>query len=102
MTICFVDEARREFLDAVLYYEDARASLGQRFKDEVERTIAWIVAHPDGPRLRPGLYRRVNLRVFPFYISYIVRGETLWVLAVAHANRRPLYWIARRNEVGES
>jgi hypothetical protein len=102
VTIRFVDEARREFLDAVLDYEDARASLGQRFKDEVERTMVWIAAHPVVPRLRPGSYRRVNLRVFPYYKSYIARGETLWVLAVAHANRRPLYWIARRNEVGES
>jgi len=85
VTICFVDEARREFLDAVLYYEDARASLGQRFKDEVERTIAWIVAHPDGPRLRPGLYRRVNLRVFPFYIS----------LCSGHASRNFLAHVPR-------
>jgi hypothetical protein len=49
-------------------------------------------------RLRPSAYRRINLRVFPYYIPYIVRNETLWILAVAHASRKPLYWISRRGE----
>lgn len=39
-------------------------------------------------------YRRINLRVFPYYVPYIVRSETLWVLAIAYAGRKPLYWIA--------
>jgi plasmid stabilization system protein ParE len=101
VTIRFVDEARREFLDAVLNYEEARPSLGQRFKDEVDRSILWIADHPELSRLRPGSYRRLNLRVFPYYIPYIIRGQTLWILAVAHASRKPLYWIFRRNEVGQ-
>ena len=99
MTIRFVDEAQREFLDAISDYEEARAGLGQRFKDEVDRCALWIADHPELYRLRPGSYRRINLRVFPYYLPYIVRGQTLWVLAVAHASRKPLYWIARRNSV---
>ena len=35
--ILFVEEAQREFLDAIVNYEEARAGLGQRFKDEVDR-----------------------------------------------------------------
>jgi plasmid stabilization system protein ParE len=96
VTIRFVDEARREFLDAISYYEEARSGMGQRFKDEVDRCVLWIAGHPGLYRIRPGEYRRINLRVFPYYIPYIVRKETLWVLAVAHASRKPLYWIARR------
>lgn len=97
MTIRFVDEAQREFLDAISGYEDARGGLGQRFKDEVDRCVLWIADHPELYRLRPGSYRRINLRVFPYYIPYIVRGQTLWVLAVAHGSRKPLYWISRRD-----
>lgn len=100
MTIRFVAEAQREFLDAIVDYEDARSGLGQRFKNEVDRGILWIAEHPELSRLRSGSYRRINLRVFP-YIPYIVRGQTLWILAIAHASRKPLYWIARRSEVGE-
>lgn len=96
MNIRFVEEAQREFLDVISYYEEARAGLGRRFKDEVERSVLWIADHPELYRLRPGGYQRINLRVFPFHIPFIVREETLWVLAVAHASRKPLYWISHR------
>ena len=99
MTIRFVEEAQTEFLDAISYYEEARAGLGARFKDAVDRSVLWIADHPELYRLRPGGYRRINLRVFSYYIPYIVRGQTLWVLAVAHGSRKPLYWISRRNKV---
>ena len=99
MNIRFVEEAQREFLDAISFYEEARAGLGRRFKDEVDRSVLWIADHPELYRLRPGAYRRINLRVFPYYVPYIVREQTLWVLAVAHGSRKPLYWIFRRNEV---
>jgi plasmid stabilization system protein ParE len=81
----FVEEAQREFLDAISAYEEARAGLGQRFKDEVDRCILWIADHPELYRLRSGSYRRINLRVFPYYIPYVVRDSILWVLAIAHS-----------------
>ena len=97
MTIRFAEEAQREFLDAIDYYEDARAGLGRRFKNEVDRCVLRIANHPERCALRPGDYRRINLRVFPYYIPFIVREQTLWVLAVAHSSRKPLYWISRRD-----
>ena len=101
MTIRFVEEAQREFLKAISDYEEARDGLGKRFKDEVDRCVLWIADHPELYQLRPGSYRRINLRVFPYYIPYVVREETLWILAVAHASRKPLYWIWRQ-ELGEA
>jgi hypothetical protein len=97
--IRLVEEAQREFLDGISYYEQARAGLGVRFKDVLNRTIRWIVDYADVPRVRVGGYRRVNLRGFPYYVAYVVRGDVLWILAVAHGSRKPLYWISRRDEV---
>jgi plasmid stabilization system protein ParE len=99
VTVRFVEEAQREFLDAISAYEEVRAGLGQRFKDEVDRCVLWIAGHPELYRLRPGGHRRINLRVFPYYLPYVLRGETLWVLAVAHGGRKPLYWISRRGQI---
>jgi plasmid stabilization system protein ParE len=96
VTVRFVEEAEREFLDSISYYEEARDGLGRRFKDEVNRCVLWVADRPELHRVRPGAYRRINLRVFPYYIPYIFSGETLWVLAVAHASRKPHYWISRR------
>ncbi len=99
MRIRFVEEAQSEFLDTISEYEEVRAGLGERFKDEVDRCVLSVGDHPELYRLRPAGYRRINLRVFPYYLPYIVRGETLWVLAVAHGNRKPHYWISRRKGI---
>lgn len=98
MNVRFVEEAQRELFDAISYYEEAHAGLGRRFKDQVHRSVVRIADHPELYRLRPGEYRRINLRVFPYYVPYIIREQTLWVLAVAHGRRQPLYWVSRRNE----
>ena len=47
MKVRFVDEAQREFLEAISEYEEARAGLGGRFKDEVDRCALWIADHPE-------------------------------------------------------
>lgn len=97
MNVVFVPEAREEFLDSVSRYEEARSGLGERFKEEADRCILWIAEHPELYRMRQAGYRRINLRVFPYYIPFITRGTTLWILAVAHGARKPEYWIRRRS-----
>ena len=99
MRIEFLDEARLEFLEALSFYEGEQAGLGQRFKDEVDKSIRWIVANPEVLRVRGGGYRRMNLRIFPYYLPYIIRGGNVWLLAVAHGRQRPHYWIQRKGQV---
>lgn len=98
MRVRFVDEARVEFLDAISYYEKQQFGFGRRFKVEVEQTLRWLSEHSEACRLRPGGYRRLNLRIFPYYIPYITRGSTLWILAIAHGRRKPEYWIQREDK----
>jgi plasmid stabilization system protein ParE len=99
MKITFLQEAELEFLDAISYYESEQPGLGQRFKEELDRTVLWVAERPEVCRLRSGGYRRINLRVFPYYIPYIVRGTKLWVIAVAPSRRKPEYWIQRRTNI---
>ncbi len=96
MRIRFVDEAGIEFVEAVSYYKAQQPKLGHRFQAEVEQSTLWLSAHAEACQLRPGGYRRFNLRIFPYYIPYIVRGSTLWILAIAHVRRKPEYWIQRK------
>jgi len=95
MKVLFLPVAKEEYLDAIAYYEEALDGLGQRFKEEADRSILRIAEHPELYRLRPGGYRRINLRVFPFHIPFITRGSSLWILAVAHSSRKPEHWIRR-------
>jgi hypothetical protein len=94
--LVFLDEAQDELVDAIARYEGIELGLGRSLRDEVTSNLAWIQAHPELPRLRSPGYYRVTLRTFPYYISYVIRNDTLWVLAIAHVRRRPLYWIDRR------
>jgi hypothetical protein len=100
MIIRVVPEARRELQGAADLYEKQQSGLGRRLWQETDEHIAWIAQHGEVPRLRFGGYRRVNLRIFPYYIAYIVRGNVLWILAIAHSHRRPDYWIDRKQMIG--
>jgi plasmid stabilization system protein ParE len=102
MTIIVLPEAADEFEDAAVYYGDRQSGLGQRFRDEVDHYIRWIAEHAEIPRLRPGGYRRVNLKVFPHYIVYVQLAGTIWVLAIAHAHREPEYWIDRKQNLRQA
>jgi len=95
MTIKVLDEAAKEFEDAVTYYDEKQPGLGHRLRDELDAHVRWIRKHPNLPRLRAGGYRRVNLRVFPFYVAYVIRDQVIWVVAIANAYRKPHYWIGR-------
>lgn len=100
MKILLLPEAAQEFEEAVVYLEEEEPGLGLRLRVEIDAHIGWIVENPTIPRLREGTYRRVNLQVFPYYIAYLIKNETIWVLAVAHGHRRPSYWIERRTPDG--
>ena len=99
MKIVVVPQAAEEFEEAAAAYDDKQPGLGRRFRDEVDSRIRWIAENAETPRLRPGGYRRVNLKVFPHYVAYLPIGEVIWVLAIAHGHREPEYWIGRKQEV---
>lgn len=95
MTLEFLSEARAEFHHAALYYEEREQGLGLRFRDEIREVCLAILAHPMMWRERDGGYRRVNCPIFPYYISYFIRGDKVIVAAIAHGSRHPDYWKKR-------
>lgn len=101
MKVIVLPQAADEFEDATARYNDKQPGLGQRFRDEVDGRIRWIIGQADVPRLRAGGYRRVNLKVFPHYIAYLEIGDTVWILAIAHGHREPEYWIDRKQGIGQ-
>jgi plasmid stabilization system protein ParE len=90
-----LDEAAAELADAIARYESIESGLGVRLKEEVRSATDWISGHPELPRVRSNGHRRVNLRIFPYYIAFLIHAEEIWVLAVAHSARLPEYWITR-------
>lgn len=99
MNLRIVAEAERELTEAIASYEEIEAGLGLRLKEEVRAAITWIGEHATLPRLRQNGYRRVNLRVFRYFVAYAVLHDTIWILAIAHGNRRPEFWIERKTRI---
>jgi plasmid stabilization system protein ParE len=95
MTLVILGQAEQEFAESVNYYEAKEPGLGARFRDDIVEAIDRVSRSPELARMRPKGYRRVNLRAFPHYIAYIIREPMIWIIAIAHAHRRPEYWIGR-------
>ena len=79
MNVEIVQEAKVELEEAIDYYEELEQGLGIRFKEEARHAIQWIRDNPLMPRVRTKGYRRVNLKVFPFYVAYFIRAGSIWV-----------------------
>lgn len=96
----FAPEVPDELAEAVRWYETRKRSLGSEFLDEVEATLSLLATRPRSfPRLQDVEtsleIRRALLARFPFALVFLVREDEIRVLAVAHAKRRPGYWLSR-------
>ena len=70
VTYRFLSPAENELRGAVEYYENAAPGLGVEFVDEIERTIARILRHPNDWAKVSADHRRCRTRRFPYGIIY--------------------------------
>lgn len=89
--------AEEELQAAVAWYEEQRPGLGKEFFAEVGRVLSLILRNPamgsPVPRVRAEYgTRRVPLRRFPYFVMYRKREDAIYVVAFAHARRKPGYW----------
>lgn len=85
------------------WYDEREPGLGQQLAVETFEVLDQAVRHPFAPKRyeHPKLpaepaVRKVQLRRFSEYgLVYTVVNGTFWVVAVAHAKRRPGYWVDR-------
>jgi toxin ParE1/3/4 len=89
-------EARREFNDAIDYYERESPGLGLIFTNEVDAGFARIRQYPDAAPCVAEHVHRLVLAKFPYSLVYEAREDRLLVLAVAHHRKRPYYWRGRQ------
>lgn len=101
MRIRLHPEARSELRSEALWYEEQREGLGDDFVAEVNAMLDRIATAPQSAPLWPGVpatavpIRKAMVHRFPYVVAFEARAESILVLAVAHARRRPLYWLAR-------
>ncbi len=90
-------QAGEELDKAIAFYEEQQAGLGRDLQMAVERAIGRIQQHPQlGAPYKTTEVRQYVMRRFPYIIFYADTEEAIWIVAVAHAKRRPAYWSRRR------
>jgi len=85
-------EAIAEAQAAYRWYRNRNETAAEAFLAELDRAVELI---SEGPMRWPTHLhgtRRFLLRRFPFGVVYRQLGETVQVVAVAHARRKPGYW----------
>lgn len=101
MKVAYHPEARRELLEAGLYYLAVGGEdLHRGFEADYHAALQSVLDDPLRWRVRDHAARRYNLKRFPYYVSYVVRDEVLWIIAVAYGGRKPFYWKRRSKDIG--
>lgn len=97
-------EARAEFRLAALWYDERRPQLGDQFVERVNVAFARIGEHPVAYPLWPGTtgapipIHKASIEQFPYLVAFELHATRVLVLAIAHAKRRPLYWLVRASQ----
>ena len=88
-------DAADEYVEAVRCYGERSAPVRASFVSEVERAFRLIIAFPNRWPRFGSRHRRILVRRFPYSVIYLETNGRLWVVAVAHAKRKPFYWSKR-------
>ncbi len=89
------EDARREANLATVWYAERSISSARRFRDELLSIYSSIAASPHHYPSYLHETRRVLLKKFPYFIVFFDWQDEIYIVAVAHAKRRPGYWTNR-------
>jgi plasmid stabilization system protein ParE len=96
-TLRVLPEAEAELQSAATWYEEKRPGLGIEFVAVVDGAFESILENPEAcPAWRADRpYRNRFLKRFPYVVFFRMDAATVEIIAVAHAKRRPGYWLER-------
>ena len=90
------EEAEAEYTEALAWYQARSARAADGFETAFAATVERIGQSPEQfPPCDEEGYRFALLERYPYSLIYRIRGETVQVIAVAHARRKPGYWSRR-------
>ena len=102
MKLRFLVEAEADARNAAKWYNARRTGMGDDFLAALASALNAIEKDPfrfariERPRTSREI-RRHRLKRFPYSVIYERINTDFMVLAIAHAKRRPTYWIHRKN-----
>jgi plasmid stabilization system protein ParE len=95
LPIVFRVEAQAEFDQALDWYEQQQAGLGNDFLNDVSDALEQVVLMPKSSAQVFADVRRTVVRRFPYSILYCIEETQIVVIAVFHTKRNPKTWQER-------
>ncbi len=96
VNLAFHPEAAAEYAEAYQWYVERGDDIAAAFAEEISRALRLVRQTPERWPRYSARHRRILVRRFPYSVVYLTTPERIWIVAVAHARRRPGYWRARR------
>lgn len=88
--VIFDSEARLEFEEAVIWYDEQRPGQGDQFETEVHATIQRILKNPGRFRFVSENIRMARVEVFRKYgVFFRVMPDFIAIVSVFHGARNP-------------
>jgi len=81
--------------EAMLWYNDKLEGLGREFLLSLDAKINAIQRNPKQFPIKYKNIRRALIDRFPYGIFYIVKNNTIYILAIIHTKRNPTTWKKR-------
>lgn len=91
----FLKPAEAEAGEAVAYFDEQRPGLGDRFEQDLQSAVTFVIEHPRSGKPLSERVRKFPLRTFRYNLIYVIDELEIVVVAVAHHRRRPGYWHGR-------
>lgn len=97
MRVDYHVDTASELNDAVNWYNERRAGLGEAFRAEIYAAVDRILANPSGFAITDGDIRRCFVHRFPYSILFRKIGdEAVRILVIRHHRLRWVYGKGRR------
>ena len=92
----FHPEARVEARSAASWYRERSREAARGFTAAVAEGLQSIRERPEAwPTWQRADIRRRVLPRYPYSIFYVIEGDMIVIVAVAHHKQRPGYWLPR-------
>jgi plasmid stabilization system protein ParE len=88
--------ARVDFDESFDWYAARSRLAAERFTIAVNDALKTIAENPELFAAIDPIHRACLVKRFPYRIVYRIEPDQIVVIAIAHAKRRPGYWIARK------
>ena len=95
MNIILIPPADKELSEAIDYYNDQLAGLGEQFYTCFLDTVGYISQTPEVWKKIGANTRRINIKRFPYLILYMLDEKDILITCIAHQHRNPTYYMER-------